>query len=160
MSISLDIVPTVPRLLTPAELANEWSAGFPDAELTIRRIRPGGLDRLPTEVPLALGGYYALEWSDGVDSGLSIYSNVAMGCDEEGEIAEFGDPSHHAHLIATWRAIGHTYTLTLSGGYGAPSIRRMEQVAGVISHLVKGYVLVLDSWYSRPRGLYAPDTFP
>lgn len=41
-----------------------------------------------------------------------------------------------------------------------PSIRRMEQVAGVIAELVQGYVLILDPWYSRPWGMYAPGTFP
>lgn len=159
MSINLEIVSTRTELLTPAEVMSAWGAHYPDIRLAFAevptRIRP------PAELPLPLGGYYGMEFSDGIVVGLFIVDSVAMGCDEEEEIAEFGDPRDHAELIARWRAVGHSYDVTLSGGaYGKPLIRRMEQVAGVIAGLVQGYVMVLDPWYSRPRGLYGPGTFP
>lgn len=161
MSIDLWIAPTRKETITPAELARACLAGPSQQGLTVRRFQAGVPEVPPVEMPLAVDGFYVVEFSDGINVSLLISDNVAAGCDEEGEIAEFGDPSDHAELIAKWRAVGHSYVITLSGGaYGEPRIRRMEQLTGAIATLVQGYVLVLDPWYSRPRGLYAPGTFP
>lgn len=158
MSITLEVVPTRVELVTPGEVMSAWGKHNPNIQLVFAEVPTR--NRPPTDLRLPLGGYYGLEFSDGIEVGLFILDNVAMGCDEEGEIAEFGDTEPYADLIATWKSIGHSYDVTLSGAYGIPSIRRMEQVAGVIAGLVQGYVMVLDPWYSRPRGLYGPGTFP
>lgn len=161
MSIDLDVVPTRAEAITPAELTRAWRAMDPGMGLAVSRLHAGVRQRPAAELPLAVGGFYVVEFSDGIEVSLLVSDNVAMGCDEEEEIAEFGDPRLHSDLIATWRVVGHTYVVTLSGGaYGKPSIHRMEQLTGIIADLVHGYVLVLDPWYSRPRGMYAPGTFP
>lgn len=161
MSITLDIGPTRAALVTARELSDRWGVEHADLKLTVARLRSGVREYPPAEQPLSVDASYVIEFSDGIEVSLLISDNVSSGCDEEGEVSEFGDPSHHSEFIARWRAVGHTYVVILSGGaYGKPFIHRMEQVAGVIAGLVQGHVMVLDPWYSRPRGLYGPGTFP
>lgn len=155
MSIDLEVLSTRAALITPAGLDAAWRAVSSDPPPELRRLDDGML--APWEIPLVMGGQYALHFAAGHAIGFGVSENRASHIDERSYLAEFGDAADIEDIADAWARAGHTYDLLLSGTYRRQYVGDMTLAAAVVARIVDGLVIALEPLPTGlGRGLYRP----